>query len=66
MIKSKKVDSSLIKLIKYYENTKIPVMPISADLLMKEYKIYTNEFDLIAMVENVTNDPNTLLYLDIQ
>ena len=39
IIKSKKLDSSLIKLIKYYENTKIPVMPISADLLMKEYEI---------------------------
>ena len=39
LIKLNKVDSSLKKLIEYYKNSKTPVMPISADLLMKKYEI---------------------------
>ena len=39
IIKSKKVDNSLNELIMNYENSKIPIMPISADLLMKKYEI---------------------------
>ena len=38
-IKSKKVDHSLKELIKYYENRRAPLMPISADILMKKYEI---------------------------
>ena len=37
IIKSKKVDNSLKELIQYYENIRIPVMPINADLLMSKY-----------------------------
>ena len=39
VIKSKKIDKSLIELIEYYKNKPIPKMPIGADLLMKKYKI---------------------------
>ncbi len=39
IIKSKKLDNSLEKLNKHYENSEIPVMPISADMLMKNYEI---------------------------
>lgn len=39
MIRLKKVDNSLKELIKHYENSKAPIMPVSADLLMKKYKI---------------------------
>ena len=39
MIKSKKIDNNLKKLIEHYENFEIPVMPVSSDLLMKKYKI---------------------------
>ena len=39
IIKSKKIDNTLKKLSKHYESSTIPVMPVSADLLMKKYKI---------------------------
>ena len=39
MIKSKKIDNNLKKLIEHYKNFEIPVMPVSSDLLMKKYKI---------------------------
>ena len=39
IIKSKKEDNSLKELSKLYENTDVPIMPISAELLMKKYKI---------------------------
>tara|TARA_A100001015_G_scaffold299682_1_gene384062 strand:- start:1089 stop:2363 length:1275 start_codon:yes stop_codon:yes gene_type:complete len=39
VIKSKKVDQTLKELIKYYEKIEVPKMPVSADLLMKKYKI---------------------------
>ena len=39
IIKSKKVDQTLKELIKYYEKIEVPKMPVSADLLMKKYKI---------------------------
>ena len=39
LIKSKKIDKSLIELIEYYKNKPIPKMPIGADLLMQKYKI---------------------------
>ena len=39
MIKSNKVDNSLKELIKHYKNINVPIMPITADLLMKKYKI---------------------------
>ena len=39
IIKSKKVDNTLYELSKHYENNEIPIMPVSADLLMKKYKI---------------------------
>ena len=39
VIKSKKIDKSLIELIKYYKNKPIPKMPIGAELLMQKYKI---------------------------
>ena len=39
LIKLKKADSSLEKLIKHYENSITPIMPVSADLLMKKYEI---------------------------
>ena len=39
VIKSKKIDKSLIELIEYYKNKPIPKMPIGADLLMKKYNI---------------------------
>ena len=39
IIKSKKLDNSLEKLNKHYENCEIPVMPISAGMLMKNYEI---------------------------
>ena len=39
IIKSKKVDNFLIELINHYENIKVPIMPISADLLMTKYEI---------------------------
>ena len=39
IIKSKKADNFLNELYNYYENFQIPVMPVSADLLIKKYKI---------------------------
>jgi len=39
IIKSKKVDNSLRELIKHYENSKVPTMPISGDLLITKYEI---------------------------
>ena len=39
VIKSKKIDKSLIELIEYYKNKTIPKMPIGAELLMQKYKI---------------------------
>ena len=39
IIKSKKIENSLNELCKLYENRKIPVMPIKAELLMKKYEI---------------------------
>ena len=39
VIKLKKIDNSLLELIKYYENNIVPTMPVSADLLMKKYEI---------------------------
>ena len=36
---SKKLDNSLEELIEHYENIETPIMPISADLLMKKYEI---------------------------
>ncbi len=39
IIKSKKVDNALKELIKHYEKRVIPIMPVSADFLMKKYKI---------------------------
>jgi poly(A) polymerase len=39
IIKSKKIDETLIKLNKNYENKSIPKMPIGADILMTKYKI---------------------------
>ena len=39
MIKSKKEDDSIKELIKHFEIAEVPVMPISADLLMKKFKI---------------------------
>ena len=39
VIKSKKIDKSLIELIEYYKNKPIPIMPIGAELLMQKYKI---------------------------
>ncbi len=39
IIKSKKVDNSLKVLVKHYENSKAPTMPVSAQLLMKKYEI---------------------------
>jgi len=38
-IKSKKIDKTFKDLIIYYENFTTPIMPISADSLMKKYKI---------------------------
>ena len=39
VIKLKKIDNTLLELIKYYENNIVPTMPVSADLLMKKYEI---------------------------
>tara|TARA_B100001063_G_C16734860_1_gene541404 strand:+ start:33 stop:1307 length:1275 start_codon:yes stop_codon:yes gene_type:complete len=39
IIKSKKADNFLNELYIYYENFQIPVMPVSADLLIKKYEI---------------------------
>ena len=39
IIKSKKIDTSLIELCKIYKDKLIPSMPVNADLLMKKYKI---------------------------
>ena len=39
LIKLKKVDAFLKELIEYYENKKMPIMPVTADLLMKKYSI---------------------------
>ena len=39
IIKSKKLDNSLIELKMYYENKKLPEMPVTADLLMRKYEI---------------------------
>ena len=39
IFKSKKVDNSLKELVEYYENSKVLVLPVSADLLMKKYEI---------------------------
>jgi len=38
IIKSKRVDQALKELSKHYENSEVPKMPVSADLLMKKYK----------------------------
>ena len=39
IFKSKRVDNSLKELIEYYENSKVLVLPVSADSLMKKYEI---------------------------
>ncbi len=39
IVKSNKIDNSLNELAKHYENCELPIMPISADLLMKKYEI---------------------------
>ena len=39
IIKSKKVDNSLKELYEHYEKSKVPIMPIHADLLMKKYEV---------------------------
>jgi len=39
IIKLKKPDHTLVELIKHYENCESPVMPVSAELLMKKYEI---------------------------
>ena len=39
IIKSNKIDKSLNELIKYYENSLAPIMPVSADLLMSKYSV---------------------------
>ena len=39
VIRSKKSDYSLNELIDYYQNSKIPVIPVNADFLMKKYEI---------------------------
>tara|TARA_B100000902_G_C27236393_1_gene877671 strand:- start:199 stop:1473 length:1275 start_codon:yes stop_codon:yes gene_type:complete len=39
IIKSKKMEKSLLDLAKYYEKRTVPKMPLGADLLMKKYKI---------------------------
>ena len=39
IIKSKKIDNSLKILIKHYEDSVAPTMPVSATLLMKKYEI---------------------------
>ena len=39
IIKSKKEDNSLRELVKHYENSIAPTMPVSAELLMKKFNI---------------------------
>ena len=39
VIRSKKSDYSLNELIDYYQNSKIPMIPVNADFLMKKYEI---------------------------
>jgi len=39
IIKSKKLDEKLLKLSSSFENKTIPMMPITADILMKKYQI---------------------------
>ena len=39
IIKSKKVDKTMLELINHYEKKKVPLMPIGADELMEKYKI---------------------------
>ena len=39
IIKSRKLDTNLIKLSKLYKDKKIPIMPIGANTLMTKYKI---------------------------
>tara|TARA_A100001015_G_scaffold183263_1_gene203930 strand:- start:749 stop:2023 length:1275 start_codon:yes stop_codon:yes gene_type:complete len=39
IIKSKKIDQGLKELIKLYENSFIPIMPVNADIIMEKYKI---------------------------
>ena len=39
IIKSKKEDNSLRELIKHYENSITPIMPVNAELLMKKFNI---------------------------
>ena len=38
-VKSKKIDKTLIELRNHYQNTKVPIMPVGADLLIKKYEI---------------------------
>ena len=39
IIKSKRPDNNLGELVKHFENKEVPIMPVSADLLMKKYEI---------------------------
>ena len=39
MFKSKKIEDGLNKLVIYYENKEIPIMPISGDFLIKKYEV---------------------------
>ena len=39
IIKSKKFDQNLMKLVELFQNKEIPKMPIGADLLMNKYQI---------------------------
>ena len=53
IIKSKKLDHSLKELRKHYENSKIPVMPVTADLIMKKLKISEGKYlgEKLRMIE---------------
>ena len=39
IIKSKKIDQGIKGLSKLYESSVVPIMPVSADIIMKKYKI---------------------------
>ena len=39
IVKSKKIDKTLVKLIQHFKDKDLPLMPIGANILMSKYKI---------------------------
>ena len=54
IVKSKKINKTLIELSQTYRGKKIPSMPIIADFLMKKYNIYLG-YELCEIIKCIVN-----------